>query len=126
MRASTRASRRAGVARAPRASDSGRDELARIRELIELEEIIVEGAKGKFWASIKRKIMEKGMIARVKMNEHEKMGPEERAIWVERFLRYEWIISVVERAPRELDILERKFAKLKSDLENVGKDGYNG
>lgn len=111
----------------PIANDDARqDQLTRIREAIELETALVEGAKGKFWTALRRKVAEQGLMARSRINDHEKMTNEQRAIWLDRFLRYEWFMSVVERAPRTLDILEQKFAKLKADLEIVGKGGYNG
>ena len=106
---------------APQANGRKAEELIKIKELIAWEQAIVEGAKSAFWLALRRKVAERGVETREVLAGHEKMGPEQRAIWVDRFLRYEWFIQVVEQAPKALDILEEKFAKLKA--QGDGDDG---
>lgn len=119
--------RRGGLRAASRAvksktADPRREQLDAIRQAIEQEQIIVDGAKTTFWAAIRAKVSREGIIARSRLNGHEHFkGAEERAIWLERFLRYEWIINLVERAPRAIDKLEEKYAKLKSEIDGGSK-----
>lgn len=108
-----------GVPKDPRAGvNPDREALAKTAVEIKRVRLLVEGGKSAFWGAVREEVGSEGMRARAMIQGHEKMTPEQRAIWLDRFLRYEWFLQIVETAQKRLDMLENKHAILKAKLES--------
>lgn len=99
---------------AEREMQDRRRRMAETREAIEQWKAIAEGADTRFWGAIKRVVAVDGGVSRARIQNHERMTDVERALWLDRFLRYEWFIEIVEKAPLRIATLEEKYAKLKA------------